>query len=151
MKAFNVQPAVPVRAARNRPNVRYWIVEHCPVPGAPGKTTYSIRRCVSAKSGDENWKGGERGWVSTLHSYSGKMYARYGDALKTLRRLQELDRAALTVAGRKRHVEKMAPQLLESVREYVAYAEAIAREKRGQIPEAARIAQRLVFLADRGY
>jgi hypothetical protein len=44
------------------------------------------------------------------------MYTRRGDALATLRKLQAEDRAAMTAAGRRRKLERYAPELLDALR-----------------------------------
>lgn len=137
-----IDPAQPVRPARNKRALRYYIhVGTLP----DGTERYSIARDVDLTR--ECWRGRELGWMPrTLECPVGKRYARYGDAYKTLRRLQEADRQALTAAGRRRHVEKMAPQLQEMLREVLSVAQGAAYN--AETIDRARI---LLRHADRGY
>lgn len=147
MKAFNVQPPKPVRTARNKPAIRYVIVEHSHPNG--DLSHYTIRRL--AGPGWECWGGRELGWMPLQLDYTGKRFKRYGSAQSTLRKCQEADRAALSAIGRRRHIEKMAPQLLESLRNLVDHADSFAWERYGGVPQFVDEARSLIRIADRGY
>lgn len=114
-RKFPVQPAKTIRPRANAAAVRYWIhVFERP----DGTEFYTIRRTHPKSAIHECWAGRERGWVPVTADEIGKRYARYGAAHKTLRAQQERDRASFTAAGKRRHLERLAPrmlQLLESI------------------------------------
>ena len=117
-----MQPGRSIRARRNGPVIRYWIRHGASVRGTP---LYSLFRDIG--TGREAWMGRERGWVApdsrderTLH---GKLYKQYGHAYRTLRLLQEADRAYYTAAARKQRLAAFAPDLVESLRAVLPMAQ----------------------------
>ena len=97
---------------RGRRAYRYGIVEHELLSGS----RFSIRRALPDSAISEVWKGREMGWVPNDAPQIPKLYSRYGDAHRTLRQLQERDREASTAAGRRRALERLAPELLDALR-----------------------------------
>lgn len=143
MASIEVQPARTIRAGGNGRGVRYWIhVFEKP----DGSEFYTLRRTHPHAAIFECWGGRELGWRPVTADYIGKRYSRYGDAYRTLRKLQEADRTLLSAAGRKRHLELLAPQLAESLRDVLGMAQGAPFD--ATVVDRARILLRHV---DRGY
>lgn len=111
-------PVNPPRAIRPRANaraIRYWIGVH-----ERGESeVYTIRRTHPDSAAHEAWGGREQGWRAVSEQWAGKVYARYGDAYKTLRAQQARDREACTAEGKRRHLASMAPRMLALLEELV--------------------------------
>ena len=140
MKARNLhlQPVKSVRTARNKPAVRYYLhVFEIGDDRMPTREAYAIRRVIDNRL--ECWCGRERGWEPLTLNCIGKVYSRHGDAYKTLRRLQGMDREALSADGRRRHLERLAPDLLKALRGVLDSA------------EGTDYARKILRIADRGY
>jgi hypothetical protein len=56
------------------------------------------------------------GWMPDAATCIPKLYARYGDAYRTLRKLQAIDAEVMTSAGRRRRLERLAPEFLDALR-----------------------------------
>lgn len=137
-----INPVKSVRPRANAPALRYWI--H--VFEKPDRSEfYTLRRTAPFSAIHECWGGREQGWRPVTADYVGKRYTRYGDAYKTMRRLQEQDRVACTAEGKRRHLERLAPQML-------AILEAISDPE--EMPNWEQWVQRAmdtVRIAKRGY
>jgi hypothetical protein len=142
-----VNPVKPVRSARNKPAVRYFI--HVMERPTKQGENYGIRRRVSDQW--ECWRGREMGWMPLTLDHPGKRYSHYGHALRTMRALQERDREALSAAGRARQLASLAPELREALRSLVELGDAIAWERHSAPDESVERARVLLRIADRGY
>lgn len=142
-------PINPVKSVRPRANaaaLRYWIhVFERP----DGTEFYTLRRTAPLSAAHECWGGRELGWCPVTAEYIGKRYTRYGDAYKTMRRLQEQDRVACTAEGKRRHLERLAPQLLATLEDTLG---ALKDASYACDPlQAAERAENLIRIAKRGY
>lgn len=119
-----IQPRRAIRAKPGGPAIRYYL-HTSKLPNKPAR--YTISRDIG--EGRESWMGREQGWrtphFDNPRTLLGKTYAQRGHALRTLRKLQEADRAAFSEAGRRRHLESMAPQLLEALEAVLKSAEGV--------------------------
>lgn len=138
-------PINPVKSVRPRANaaaLRYWI--HV-LERPDGTEFYTLRRTAPFSAIHECWGGRELGWCPVTAEYIGKRYKRYGDAYKTMRRLQEQDRVACTADGKRRHLERLAPQML-------VILEAISNpEEMPNLEQWVQRAMHTVRIAKRGY
>ena len=125
---------------RGRRAYRYTIVEHELFSGS----RFSIRRALPDSAISEVWKGREMGWVPNDAPQIPKLYTRYGDAYRTLRQLQDRDREVSTAAGRRRALERLAPELLDALR---SIAESYPTTEEGET--LAAMAREAVRNADR--
>ena len=107
--------------SRGRQAYRYSIVEHALL----GSDRYSIRRWHPNAAIEQAWCGRERGWQPNTAVLLPKLYSRYGDAYRKLRRLQEVDAGVMHHAGRRRRLERMAPELLNALRGVLDSAEGV--------------------------
>ena len=99
--------------SRGRKAYRYALLE-CLTPAGD---RWGIARYLSGSAEHYCWNGRRRGWNLLTGDNPPKFYARRGDALATLRKLQAEDREAMTAAGRRRKLERYAPELLEALRD----------------------------------
>ena len=105
--------------SRGRQAYRYSIHEHETQAG----TRWSIGRAHLKDY--RHWSGRGRGWTRVDSADIPKLYSRYGGAYRALRKLQAEDAEVSTAAGRKRRLERMAPELLEALRAVLDRAEGV--------------------------
>lgn len=118
MSRVSVQPAKPIRSARGKRPWRYY-VHVIELENPKGVERYVLARHRDGR-GLEFWCSRETGWHEP-GAYRAKRYTRYSEAYKTLRKLQAIDAASVTAAGRKARLAKLAPQLLATLDELAQY------------------------------
>jgi hypothetical protein len=129
--------------SRGRKAYRYSIVEHDMLSG----TRYSIQRALPDAAITQCWKGREMGWMPDAATCIPKLYARYGDAYRTLRKLQAIDTEVMTAAGRRRRLERMAPDMLEALRRVYDFLDANYDDR--DMPDILPLAREVVTDANR--
>jgi len=108
--------------SRGRKAYRYSIVESlvC-LPSGETVRRFSIRRALPDAAITQCWKGREMGWMPDTATTIPKLYAQYGHAYRTLRKLQGIDAEVMIAAGRRRRLERLAPELLDALRGVMQY------------------------------